>query len=165
MNITSYLITKNLWTLQIVTVPAGAKYYSGVYLSYVQLYASILGDNWAVTSLLTSGESNSISISAVTTDSTFYPVFVAGTGNQVPSIRTSPTAFSFNPSTGRMEINGAFDCAGDITVETSPFINMIPTISSDYTVTTAYNSLSVGPVTINSGVTVTVESGATWTIV
>lgn len=77
----------------------------------------------------------------------------------------TPTAFSFNPSTGRLEINGAFDCAGDITVETSPFINMIPTISSNYTVTTAYNSMSVGPVTINSGVIVTVESGATWTIV
>jgi hypothetical protein len=92
-------------------------------------------------------------------------VFVAGTGNQTPSIRTTSTAFSFNPSTGALTINGSFLCAGDVSVTTVPFLNMTPTIASNYTVTTTYNSLSVGPVTINSGITVTVNSGATWTIV
>ena len=39
------------------------------------------------------------------------------------------------------------------------------TVSSDYTITTNKNAITGGPVTINTGVTVTVPSGSTWTIV
>ena len=46
--------------------------------------------------------SNVLNSSAVTTNSTFYPVFVAGTGNQTPSIRTAAVALSFNASTGTL---------------------------------------------------------------
>ena len=37
-------------------------------------------------------------------------------------------------------------------------------VSTNYTLTTAKNGLSVGPITINSGVTVTVPSGQRWVI-
>lgn len=39
------------------------------------------------------------------------------------------------------------------------------TVSSSYTIPTGRNAGTFGPVTINSGVTVTVPSGSTWTIV
>ena len=39
------------------------------------------------------------------------------------------------------------------------------TISANYTITTGNNALSAGPITINSGVTVTVPSGSTWVVV
>jgi len=52
-----------------------------------------------------------------------------------------------------------------ITLTTKPFFRNIPTISADYTVTTDYNEISIGPITINNGITVTVNSGATWTVV
>ena len=39
------------------------------------------------------------------------------------------------------------------------------TISANYTVTTNYNAMSVGPITVASGVTVTVPSGSTWVII
>ena len=52
-----------------------------------------------------------------------------------------------------------------ITLTTKPFFRNIPTIAADYTVTTSYNEMSIGPITINSGITVTVNSGATWTVV
>lgn len=39
------------------------------------------------------------------------------------------------------------------------------TLTSNYTITTSKNAGTFGPVTINSGVTVTVPSGSTWTIV
>ena len=39
------------------------------------------------------------------------------------------------------------------------------TVSSDYTLTTGKNAMSAGPITINSGITVTVPSGSTWTVV
>jgi hypothetical protein len=38
-------------------------------------------------------------------------------------------------------------------------------ISSDYTVPSGKNASSAGPITINSGVTVTVSSGSTWVVV
>ena len=52
-----------------------------------------------------------------------------------------------------------------ITLTTKPFFRNIPTIAADYTVTTSYNEMSIGPITVNSGITVTVNSGATWTVV
>lgn len=52
-----------------------------------------------------------------------------------------------------------------ITLTTKPFFRNVPTIAADYTVTTDYNEMSIGPITINNGVTVTVNSGATWTVI
>tara|TARA_B100001996_G_scaffold382724_1_gene375426 strand:- start:1956 stop:2243 length:288 start_codon:yes stop_codon:yes gene_type:complete len=39
------------------------------------------------------------------------------------------------------------------------------TVTADYTITNGQNAMSAGPITINSGVTVTVGDGETWTIV
>jgi hypothetical protein len=39
------------------------------------------------------------------------------------------------------------------------------TVNYDYTIASTKNAMSVGPVTINGAVTVTVESGARWVIV
>jgi hypothetical protein len=55
--------------------------------------------------------------------------------------------------------------AGPITLTNQPFFRNTPSIISNYTITTNYNEMSIGPITINSGITVTVNSGATWTIV
>jgi len=39
------------------------------------------------------------------------------------------------------------------------------TVTQDYTITSGKNAMSAGPLTINSGITVTVPTGSTWTIV
>jgi hypothetical protein len=39
------------------------------------------------------------------------------------------------------------------------------TVSTDYTITADTNAGTFGPVTVDSGVTVTIPSGSTWTIV
>lgn len=39
------------------------------------------------------------------------------------------------------------------------------TVTTDYTLTTGKNAMSAGPITINTGITVTVPSGQTWTVV
>ncbi len=39
------------------------------------------------------------------------------------------------------------------------------TIASDQTLVNGQNYMSIGPITINSGVTVTLNSGAVWVIV
>jgi hypothetical protein len=39
------------------------------------------------------------------------------------------------------------------------------TISANYTIGTSNNAISAGPITVASGITVTVPSGSVWTIV
>jgi hypothetical protein len=38
------------------------------------------------------------------------------------------------------------------------------TITANYTISTSYNALSAGPITINTGVTVTIPTGSNWVI-
>ena len=39
------------------------------------------------------------------------------------------------------------------------------TVSANYTIQTNYNAMSAGPVTVNSGITLTVPSGSNWVVV
>jgi hypothetical protein len=38
-------------------------------------------------------------------------------------------------------------------------------VTTNQTVSTTYNAMSIGPITVNSGVTVTISSGAVWVII
>ena len=60
---------------------------------------------------------------------------------------------------------GDVTTGGTHTLTTVPNYRNTPNIASNYTVTTSYNELSVGPININDGVTVTVNDGANWVIV
>jgi len=42
---------------------------------------------------------------------------------------------------------------------------MANTISSNYTITSGNNAMSAGPITIDSGISVTIPSGSVWSIV
>jgi hypothetical protein len=46
----------------------------------------------------------------------------------------------------------------------SPFSENLDVVAANYTIVTGRNALSVGPMTINSGVTVTVDSGQRWVV-
>ena len=54
--------------------------------------------------------------------------------------------------------------AGNVKIA-SGVIENAKTISSNYTVSTNYNAMSAGPMSIANGVSVTVPSGSAWTIV
>ena len=54
---------------------------------------------------------------------------------------------------------------GSMILDTVPFYRNTKTVASNYTVSATYNEMSVGDLTINNGVTVTVSSGARWVIV
>ena len=53
----------------------------------------------------------------------------------------------------------------DPNVTTKGLYEMANVISSNYSITAGNNAISSGTITVNSGVTVTVPSGSTWTIV
>ena len=44
------------------------------------------------------------------------------------------------------------------------FLGTGPTVDANTTLDTTNNWMSIGPISINSGITVTVNSGATWVI-
>ena len=84
---------------------------------------------------------------------------------------SSPTAgdMRYNSTTGGFEgytsawgaLGGGATGAGGDTV----FFENGQTVTTDYTITNNTNAGSFGPITINSGVTVTVGSGEVWTVV
>lgn len=98
---------------------------------------------------------------------------LTGTGSlEIPTGTTgerpgSPAAgmFRYNSSTGEFEgytsawgsIGGGASAGGVI------YENGV-TISSDYTLSTNKNGMSVGPITIDSGATVTIPSGQRWVV-
>ena len=47
----------------------------------------------------------------------------------------------------------------------TPFYMNSNTVTANFTIPTNYNAMSAGPVTVNSGITVTIPTGSEWTIV
>lgn len=64
----------------------------------------------------------------------------------------------------QMDMSGNLTMAGSITAGAPFFLNP-NTVSANFTVPASYNAHSAGPITVNSGVTVTVSTGASWSIV
>ncbi len=81
------------------------------------------------------------------------------TGSGTTSFAAAPTV-----SSTYLSWNGAAFAWSTVAVAT-PIAETDQTISSNYTITAAKNGLSVGPVTISSGVTVTVGSGQRWVVI
>ena len=69
----------------------------------------------------------------------------------------------FTLSTNAISVSGTI-AANNISLS-GVMIENSTTVATDYTITSGKNAMSAGPITINSGITVTVPSGSTWTIV
>jgi len=79
-------------------------------------------------------------------------------GTNEVSINTDTDTFEGFDGTAWGSIGGGASAGGAI-------YEVSQTISADYTITAGTNGLSAGPITIDDGVTVTIPSGSTWTIV
>jgi len=89
--------------------------------------------------------------------SNLYPLFANATSGTPTTIYTSNAKLLYKPSTGELQSTAMVSNNG-ITINSS-------IVSSDYTISTNFNGMSAGPITVNSGVTVTVASGSTWVVV
>jgi hypothetical protein len=124
------------------------------------LISTGIGVSWSNVNNLTAGSASAINASNISLNANYYPVFIGGAGSiQTAGVATSPNPFSFNPGSGELQLGGP------ATLNTQPFFRSTPTISTNFTITSNYNTMSIGPVTINNGITVTVNSGAQWTVV
>ena len=129
----------------------------------------------------TSGNQNTSGTAAIATtitvadessDTTCFPLFAtAATGNLAPK---SGSNLAFNSSNGTLTAT-AFSGDGSALTGISAgatgggsdeiFYENGQNVTTDYTITNGKNAMSAGPITIDSGVTVTVGAGETLTIV
>jgi hypothetical protein len=90
------------------------------------------------------------------TATSVYPLFAAATSGTPTTIYTSNANYLYKPSIGELS-------AKEVRSSNGIVVNS-QTISSDYTIASGDNGGSFGPVTVNSGITVTISSGSTWTV-
>jgi hypothetical protein len=86
-----------------------------------------------------------------------FPLFASATTGSATTIFTSNAKLLYKPSTGEFQ-------SSIVNANNGIFVNS-QAISADYTIAATDNGGSFGPVTVNTGVTVTVSSGAVWTVV
>lgn len=91
------------------------------------------------------------------TSTNLYPLFAAATTGTPTTLYTSNAQYLFKPSTGELSVK-APRASNGIVVNSQ-------TISADYTIASGDNGGSFGPVSVASGITVTVSSGSVWSIV
>jgi hypothetical protein len=91
------------------------------------------------------------------TASNIYPALLTATSGEATSLYTSNANLLYKPSTGEFQ-STALVSGNGIHINSA-------TVSASYTVPTGSNALSAGPITVASGVTVTVPSTSVWAIV
>lgn len=92
-----------------------------------------------------------------TTATNVYPLFAAATSGNISTVYTSNAKLLYKPSTGEFD--------ADVLVAGNGIVVNSATVSTSYTIPAGSNGLSAGPVTVASGIAVTVSSGSVWTIV
>jgi hypothetical protein len=92
-----------------------------------------------------------------TTATNVFPVFANATSGSLTTAFTSNANYLYKPSTGELTAIAHVSSNG-IQINAN-------TVATSYTIATGNNGLSAGPVSVNSGITVTVSSGSTWSVV
>ncbi len=99
-----------------------------------------------------------VSISNDTSTATdVYPAFLGSTSGTASTIYTGNAKLLYKPSTGELK--------SEVPVAQNGIFVNAQTIDTSYTIASTFNGLSAGPVTVDTGVTVTVSSGSAWTVV
>jgi hypothetical protein len=92
-----------------------------------------------------------------TTSTNLYPTFAGVTSGNVSTLFTGNAKLLYKPSTGELQ-STALVASNGLVVNSA-------TVSENYTIPTGSNAMSAGPVTVDTGVSVTVPSGSVWTVI
>lgn len=96
-------------------------------------------------------------VNDIATASNLYPTFANATSGTVANLYTSNAKLLYKPSTGDLQSSQLVASNGLILNNT--------TISASYTIAAGTNAMSVGPITVASGQSVTVSSGQKWVVI
>lgn len=94
-------------------------------------------------------------VTPTSTNATFYPVFNNSTSGSL-TIADVNSNFTFNPSTGALAVP-------ELQATNGLIVNSL-TVSTSYSIPSGSSAMSTGPITVNSGISVTVPTGSRWVI-
>jgi hypothetical protein len=155
---TGNLLTSNGTTWVSQAAPSGMVYPgAGI--------ANSTGSAWG-TSYTTTGSGTVV---ALATSPTFVTPALGTPSSGVVTNLTGTASININGTVGATTpTTGAFTTisatGGYTATSAAPFYLSATTVSSNYTSPANYNLMSVGPVTINTGVTVTIDTTGNWVI-
>ena len=92
----------------------------------------------------------------VTTNASYFPIFTSVNTGTISAANVSSSELIFNPGLNQLT-------APNMLASNGLFVNNM-TIGSSYTFPSGYSASSVGPVSISSGVVITVPSGSRWVV-
>ena len=90
------------------------------------------------------------------TATALYPTFTSATSGSVSGLNVTSTKLTFVPTTGSL--------TAPQTVASNGLVVNSNTVSSSYSIPSGSSATSAGPMTVDSGVTVTVPSGSRWVV-
>ena len=96
-------------------------------------------------------------VNDTSTSSNLYPLFASATTGTAATLNTSNAKLLYKPSTGEFQ-------ASELVASNGIVVNA-QTVTADYTLAATNNAMSAGPVTVDSGITVTISSGARWVVI
>jgi hypothetical protein len=91
-----------------------------------------------------------------TTATPLYPTFTSATSGSITGVSVTSTKLNFTPTTGLLT-------APELAASNGLVLNS-KTVSTSYSIPVGYNATAAGPITVNSGVVVTIPSGSRWVV-
>jgi hypothetical protein len=96
-------------------------------------------------------------VNDTSTASNIFPLMASATSGTALTVNTSNAKLLYKPSTGEFQ--------STVLVASNGIVVNSQTVAENYTIAATNNAMSSGPITINSGITVTVSSGSRWAVV
>ena len=91
-----------------------------------------------------------------TTSTNVYPLFAAATSGSLTTVYTGNTKYLYKPSTGEL--------TAPVQIASNGLQVNNQTVSVSYTIASGNSAMSAGPITLSSGVSVTISSGSRWVV-
>jgi len=118
---------------------------------------ALVADSTAATGVKWAAAGAALTITNDTTTATnLYPTFLTATSGTATTLYTGNAKLLYKPSTGELT-SPAHVSSNGITINST-------TVSTSYTIASGNAGVSAGPMTISSGVVVTVSSGSRWVV-